>query len=318
MNSNEELAILVKARGYVRSRVTRLLNASSADITAQQRTAKVEKLTSLKCELDISNKTCFPLYMKVYSDETIIDGLVEEEQVYDDKIVECISELKSMGSPGSSALGGTISEDSTNRVSQQKLKLPSVPLPEFNNSKGADVQKFIRSFEFIINKHTLSSYEKFIFLRNQLSGSPRTLIDSIDVHQQSYEVARDLLLEAFDNKLNAKYSALKSLSDLKLSTNTDPYSFIGEMRTVLANFQSLQISVEDVQQFYVWNALNSKFQSHLTNITNNSMPTLQEITENIFEATNRYNKEMKLPEKRENVPLMFLPIGLEIIPSVQP
>ena len=63
------------------------------------------------------------------------------------------------------------------------------------------------------------------------------------------------------------------------------------MRTVIAGVASLKISVDEFMQYFVWNSLNAKFQDHLVIITNNSKPSLTEINDNIFKATERYLKD---------------------------
>ena len=85
----------------------------------------------------------------------------------------------------------------------------------------------------------------------------------------------------------------KQAYKIDLPKNGDPYSFIGDMRTVQSGIKSHKISMEDVVRYFVWNGLNNSFQTHLTQITNKSQPSLKEIEENIFEATTRYSKQME-------------------------
>ena len=109
------------------------------------------------------------------------------------------------------------------------------------------------------------------------------------------------MLKAFDSTLQGTNNAIRLLCDLKLDFKADPYNFIGQMRTMKAAFSSLDIKVEDIQRYFVWNALNSRFQTHITHITNKSSPSFQEIEDSFFEATDRYLKEQKLSEKRDKV-----------------
>ena len=64
------------------------------------------------------------------------------------------------------------------------------------------------------------------------------------------------------------------------------------MRSVMSAIKSLKITVDDIVQYFVWSGLNSFFQTQLTGITNKSKPSLDDINTNIFEATNRYVKQM--------------------------
>ena len=296
-----KLAQLTKLRGILRTRVTKLVgkvNSNVASYDAQLRNLNLQKLQSLQLELLQMDRDILPLYLDNNLSSDLIEVHNDEEEEYQDKLLLAMSTLQSAPVAGQQS-GIAANPSPSVPQNYQKANLPKVPLPEFSNSPNEDVKKFLRAFEFVICKYNISSYEKFLYLKNQLSGSPRTLIDSIDVDQQSFEVARDLLEKAFDSTLQAKHNAIKLLSNLKLDLKTDPYSFIGQMRTMKSNFDSLSISVPDIQQFFVWNALNSKFQTHITNITNKTSPSLTEIEECIFEATDRYVREQKLLDKKD-------------------
>ena len=128
--------------------------------------------------------------------------------------------------------------DNTNQTQtgadpRNRLSLPKIPLPHFSNHETDDIQNFIKSFEYILEKQNLNSFEKYMYLRGQLSGSARTIIDSIDLKDRSYENARQLLIDAFDDKQKAKNSVIKRLVSLNLSSSTNSFSYIGEMKTVL-------------------------------------------------------------------------------------
>ena len=297
-----KLAQLTKLRGILRTRVTKLVskvNSNIASYDAQLRNLNLQKLQSMQVELRQMDRDILPLYLENNLSGEQIEAHNDEEEEYQDKLLLAMSSLQS--APTAEQQSGIAAGPgpSTTPQSFQKSNLPKVPLPEFCNFQNEDVKKFLRAFEFVISKYNLSSYEKFLYLKSQLSGSPQPLIDSIDVDQQSFEVARDLLEKAFDSTQHAKHNAIKLLSNLKLDFKTDPYSFIGQMRTMKSNFDSLSISVPDIQQFFVWNALNSKFQTHVTNITNKTSPSLTEIEECIFEATDRYIREQKLLDRKE-------------------
>ena len=210
---------------------------------------------------------------------------MREEDSYEDKILSCLSQLREDTS--------RLPNATTRNVGNNSVKLPTVPLPTFSNSRDDNLKKFFRSFESIIDKHCLNDYEKFVYLRGQLSGGPKTLIDSLDVDNQSYHKAKDLLEKAFDCKLTAKFDIMFKITNLKMTFNTDPYSFIGEMRSIISEFEYLNFTTDDVLQFFIWNAFNDNFQNHMIAVTNKNKPSLKEITENIFEVTERYERQRK-------------------------
>ena len=221
------------------------------------------------------NNSIFNFSAESEAADDVLDNLVAEDDLYDDKISLCVGKLKhsnitqaiNVNSGSASGVSGI-----GFHLINQKLKLPQVPLPEFSNGKNESLKKFLRAFEAIISKHNLTSYEKFIYLQKQLSGGPRMIVDSLDVDQQLYETAKQLLEKTFDCTLNAKYVLIEKLAKLKLLNGADPYSFVGEMRTIVAGLDSLQLTVQDVAQYFIWHALNDQFQTHLIAITNKSKP----------------------------------------------
>ena len=219
------------------------------------------RLKEFRSQLDAQNKQLFEL--KCLNDDNL-DEFSEENEEYDDEILNCIEELQQANTL---SLATTAAHNNNGINGSHNLKLPSVSLPEFKNDKSDDLTKFLMAFEHIIDRNQLTPYEKFLYLRQQLSGNPRTIIDSIDARDQKYETAKGLLLEAFDNKSNQKTKSIESLLELKFDEKTDPYQFIGELRKVLDNFTSRNISVEDILQYFVWKSLNTRFQNHIIKIT---------------------------------------------------
>ena len=63
------------------------------------------------------------------------------------------------------------------------------------------------------------------------------------------------------------------------------------MRSTISGIQALKMVVDDFVRYFIWRGLNSDFQAHLVAITNKSKPSLTEINDSIFEATNRYIKQ---------------------------
>ena len=104
-----------------------------------------------------------------------------------------------------------------------------------------------------------------------------------------------------------KYDAIKKLTELNLAPASDPYAFVASMRTVKNAFNKLKVTVEDLLQYFIWHGLNEQFRTILTQITNVSRPSLDEIENNIFEASERYqrlcegNPSCKENSKEKNV-----------------
>ena len=276
---------LVKTRKYLRQRVTRIhniLNYSPDAVTAMDKSTYLDTLKVIKVELMSCDRD---IHSHLVDDEATAIAEIEEQEQYELKIAESLNILE----------GNRISNvphvsSAPVLGSQNKLKLPDVALPIFSNDKKDSLERFLYSFESIVDKHVLSSYEKFIYLKGQLRGSPRTLVESLSTNEQNYDKAKDLLTEAFASKVTQKFDVVERLAGLKLDIGTDPYEFIGDMRSIIASFENLNIDIDDILQYFIWSALNDRFQSQLVQITNKTKPTLQEIKTHIFSATERYIK----------------------------
>ena len=309
---SESVEVLVQNRGIVRQRITKLCNKISedTDFSPQQRLIYIEKLNILKDNVHQLDNSILNEQIKEKIPAAQLSSSMDSNEVYEDKIVMAFLNLNPPSAtpdihPGAGGSNSSFAENPN--FGPNKLKLPQVPLPEFGNKKGENFQKFIRSFESIVNKHALSDHQKFIYLCKQLSNGPKILVDSLDIDMQSYDAAKELLTKAFDSSLNSKYSIIKKLCELKLPNNSDPYPFIGEMRTAISGFKSNKITIDEVCQYFIWNGLNEQFQSHLTAITNKSKPTLAEIEEHIFEATDRYNKQLHKPKESHGFKTNYKP-----------
>ena len=303
---NEKYVIAVKQRGVLRAKVTRQcikIETSFETYSSSERSSSHARLTSLQTDLGGLDKEILNLGIKLgYTDESL-EAMSIDDEVYEEKICRCLS-LLTVSQPTSilNSTPHTNGSHSFESVAPHRLTLPKVNLPTFSNEPCENIIKFFRSFEAIVGKHNLSDYEKFIYLKNQLRNAPLILVESLDVDQQSYQTAKNLLNEAFDSKLTSKFDIIKVLTQLKLSKNEDPYNFIGNMRTVTSNVKSLNITIDDVIHYFVWTGLNMSFQSHLTQITNKSRPSLVEIEENIFEATARYCKQLEKNRENKSIP----------------
>lgn len=294
--SESELKLLYSLRGRARAQVTKTINKSKRlDLISKvEKLQLITKLENLDSDLKKFNKDILTKIWDLSEDEDKIQKEYDECTNYEDKIIEALALIKE------NVDQCTVS---TNPVNNQNLpnhlKPPIVPLPKYSGLEGESLERFLTSFETIINKYNLPSYEKFILLKQQISGRALTLIDSLESSKQSFEDAKNLLVEALASPISQKYEILARLSTLKLTYDMDPYKYISEMRIIKETFNSLKINVNEVLQYFFWDGLNDTFKNQLINITNNNKPCLDEITENMFAATERYNIVTKKFKERK-------------------
>lgn len=168
---------LCKTRQYLRLKISRFCNDVSANISSfndVKIAGYLNKLNALRTDMDEIN---------VKVNTVIPDGidqvaLIFEEESYNEKLFDAINLLKHHDAQSTSNVGEV-----------NKLKLPVVTLPEYSNSSVDSLEKFFYEFESIIDKHKLSSYEKFVYLKEQLHDSAKVLIDSMSATKQKYETA---------------------------------------------------------------------------------------------------------------------------------
>ena len=241
--------LLVKRRGYARQRVTKIYNDVESNLeglTEQDRLVRIDRLSQLKKELLDLDEQILTDVVEM-QDDSEIQIKINEDEAYQQKIVTSMLRLQRHQATHSSL-------DSTPNPSvniKNELKMPQVPLPEYDNTKGQSLIKFFYEFEKLTAKQNWSDHLKFMYLRNQLSKSPRALVDSLDVGDQSYSEAKQLLLKAFAMPLTQKYDAIKKLTELELAPSGDPYAFVASMRTVRNAFTKLSIKVEDILQYFI-------------------------------------------------------------------
>ena len=308
-NSNimtlQQLNFLKDNRKYLRSKVTRIvtrLNNDLPHLTLSDLIESHDDVLSMQNKLSNMNADISKGLFIHVQDRTKLDEELENCDNYEDKLRRITRKIKDrIDSLQNIPIQNPVNVAGPSLMNL-KLKLPELPLPEFSNARDESLDKFFDNFENVINKYSLSSYEKFIFLSKQLHEKPLILIKSLEGSQQSYEVAKDLLTRAFASPITKKYDIIKRLSDLKLDDRADPYSYIAEMRIIIETFRKIEVDVDDVIQYFVWHSLNDSMKTQFIHIVNKSRPSLDDIQDKIFEATERYlemNKYMSSPRNND-------------------
>ena len=288
--SEDEVSYQRGLRGHLRTKITKKLTSVSSEISDYSVQECKDALTEVETLEEKLNKFNEAISRGIWSNKAsqdVKDLELENCDKYEERLYKITKLLKSRIAALTETTSSSRHSKDFVRVSNQ-LKLPQLPLPTYNHEKGESLERFFENFEAIIDKYELSGFEKFIFLEKQLSGAPLILIKSLQGTQQSYAEAKSLLTAAFAKKLVQKYDIIRRLTELKLTLKDDPYSFISEMRVILQTFDTLKIDVNTILQYFIWDGMNDLFQRQLISITNCNKPSLEQIQDNIFEATDRY------------------------------
>ncbi|XP_011883833.1 PREDICTED: uncharacterized protein LOC105570983, partial [Vollenhovia emeryi] len=104
--------------------------------------------------------------------------------------------------------------DTNHTCNTQNIKLPALKLPEF----GGEYERWIQfndTFHAIIhNNDTLTTTQKFYYLRSCLSGEAARALDTLEASDANYGVAWDILRARFENKSIIVHNHLRALFEL--------------------------------------------------------------------------------------------------------
>lgn len=292
-------SFLKRMRGCIRTEITKTytkLFVDPGELSTDEKKSILDRFNTLKTDIrDLDQKV-----LEGLSSGTSTDEEFQKEYdccaAYEDKISAIIGKVEEV--PVSSL--GSLSLPRADSLRSQ-LKLPHLPLPTFGNEEGENIHRFFVEFEAIINKYGINNYEKFIFLRGQLRKRPLVIVKGLETCNQNYRCAKDLLLRAFGNELTQQYDAIKRLSEMKLAANEDPYAYISNMKLLTESFTTLKIDSKLVLQYFFWTGMNTSMQQNFVHITNKNKPSLAEINEHVFEAAERYCKDLDCAKSDKSV-----------------
>ena len=304
MAGEKILAALVKERGVLRGKITRLFNKvgeSQASLSDIDCSTYLMKAKGFLTEINDLDKKVLTQQIALDEDEQTLEADSEQVEKYADDLMHIISILESVQKSLSVSLPQNQPNINHRHVGSSSMKLPPIELPKFSNEKGENMGKFFQIFDAIIDKRPdLSEHQHFLLLRGQLTGAPRILVDTLDFKHHTYAKAKENLLVAFDSAEKSKTDLIELLTLLRMDDAEEPYRFIGQVRSIISGVEAFDVKVEDFLRHFIWQGFNHEFRNHLTNITNKFVPSLSDIEENMFDAANRYNNTLAQNAKSES------------------
>ena len=285
--------------------------------------ATINRLTHLKKDLLTLDE--FISQTNIESDAWTEDIYLADCEVCEEYIVEVESDLVALQSRIDSL---TISASSppgvppsgvpppgfppgTGHQPPARVTLPHIELPTFDG-KPESYNKFITSLEALLSEYGLTSAQKFSLLQKQLSGHPKKLIECLSLNELNFEAAKKLLDEAFSDRLTQQFSVISALCNLKLPEYAnDAFSWCGDARVLAEQVTALDVTDSVFTQYFLLKGLNSDFKKHLTNVTQKSRPSLDEIKAAMFEANSRYMEERAREGQHAGSPTLSAAIAVK-------
>lgn len=281
---------LIMIRGNKRASLTKTLStADRENLSIDQTEFLIQKLENLGREIgDLDGKIDA---IKLASGEWDGDKFLEQTQIeegYFDRLELAVIVLKNrLKTMQTVELPPALSVPEDDPHRRHKISLPKLELPTFDGSPEK-YHRFITSFDSLISKYNLSTFEKYSYLKAQVSGSAKVLLESIALEDLNYQSAVKLLDEAYNDKLEQQYSVIRKLWSLQLAeSESDAFRWIGEARVLCDQVKSLSITGEIFTQFLLWNSMSDEFRKQFVSITNKNKPSLRDMNSNWFDANLR-------------------------------
>jgi len=280
-----------RQRGAKRQSVTKTINTirGSSALNEANINFYIDKLTELKSDLiKLDGDTESDMIVNTSLSQYDWEQHSESCEAYQDNIGLTLTLLKSeLKRLSTATVRESGSEQSgSNSSSLPKLKLPEVQLPKFDG-KPENFEKFMDSIEKLLGKFALTQFEKYHYLLNHVTGPARLIVESVPYGNNNYDVAKQLLSDAFSNKTNQQFSVIESFIKLKLDCDTHPYGWVSECRVLVQQMIRLDITGEIFAQYFVWRSLSDKLRQQFMSVTNKSKPELKDILDNAFNVIDR-------------------------------
>jgi len=294
----KERQALVRQRAVPKRRITNVLNSVAADPSPHNVTGSIKLINE---------------YLAIVKrfDETIIQLLCDETESTD-LSGECLVELDLQEQYALSiqnklaALEATEENNPSTGTSEPgpancKLKLPELKVESFSGEGVSHMQfhAFKTQYNNVIGlREDLSASTKFTYLKSYLKGYALKLVQHLQVNDENYAVALQLLESEFLNEKALVNDLIRKLMDLKLKsdpTYLETKIFINDARCVIAdlkvyNYDLLkEKSANAVVSNVIFSKLPSVFQQELIRKVDDNYPSVQQVFENYVEVINILN-----------------------------
>ncbi|KAJ3662019.1 hypothetical protein Zmor_006387 [Zophobas morio] len=206
-----------------------------------------------------------------------------------------------------------------NTSTASKSSLPNIAIPKFSG-KIEDWKNFISLFTSIIHKNaTLSSAEKFVYLRSLLHSDALAVISALEVTPENYDLAFAALQNRYQNK---RRLAIHYLSQIKIFTGSSLNTRNGLQHFLNIHSNSINAfrapNIPDLADFLLFQMVSENLDTNIrkafdAKIQTNSIPTYKELIDFVTEqcktfevvgageTSNTSKSRLKsLPSKRSN------------------
>ena len=120
-----------------------------------------------------------------------------------------------------------------------------------------------------------------------MSGPAHQIVRSVPDGDDAYDVAKQLLSDAFSDKTLQQFSVIDRLLNLKLCNISDSFAWISEVRIIKEQIERLNIVANTFVQYFLWTGMSLKFKQQFMLTCNSSKPSLDDMINKSFEVFDR-------------------------------
>ncbi|XP_029172199.1 uncharacterized protein LOC114941382 [Nylanderia fulva] len=211
-----EIAALKRKRGIIKGSCTRIetfvnsVNAVDDDARAQ---------------LEVRRACLDPIredYCKVQSQlEAIDEAEIEDRDAFEDKVYSLCARMQRLlrnDSGQNSPRASTPVSARSESEAATYVRLPKLNLPSFSG-KYEEWFPFHDTFISVIhNNKTLSDIQKFQYLRASLTGTALDIVKTLEISNNNYDLAWNILKERYNNKRVIVQTHIKAIFELTAIT----------------------------------------------------------------------------------------------------
>jgi len=252
----------------------------------------IDKIKEFRVDLDDFNSDVDDLLIKykVLSDDQHGEN-TDIQEIYTDALGKVVFSLKFQLETIANEIPLRESDNSV----KPNLKLPNVELPMFN-SKPEEFEQFKFAFISIISKFNLTEFERYSYLRQQVKGDAKNIVDSIPIGQNEFTNAIQLLNDAFADTNVQVFSVIKNLVNLRVDTEDDSFCWISKARSIRDQIQRMKITEDDFLKYFLWQGMSPIYKKQFTAITNKNVPSVDEIMSGAFDVFKRISSNNNSPD----------------------
>ncbi|XP_013194101.2 uncharacterized protein LOC106137743 [Amyelois transitella] len=235
---SEKLTDLVKGRGIIKGRLTRLTTFINS-ITRDQ-------LNSQKCiDLKLRMQGAASLLTEFNNIQTMIEKIVidsdldcqlNQRDLFEDSYYSALSRAEYLLNRAEVSDGSSVCHSKI-----KSIKLPVISMPTFDGSYEHWLEFRDTFMSLVHNSNEISDIQKFHYLKSSLKGSAELVIDSVEFSASNYTIAWELLLNRYNNSSMLIHNHVKALFTIQKLTKESYHMLRRLIDTILKNLRALKM-----------------------------------------------------------------------------